>query len=101
MSTFAARRSLVPQHLLALATIAVAVTVLVAGALVWFRVASALSDAKPVQVPEIHAVTGMTWSNRVFDSRQAFARFLHARGLSYDAWASDHPGSAQILANSP
>jgi hypothetical protein len=98
VSTYAARRSAASQRLLALATIAIVATLLLAGALAWFRVASALSDAKPVQVPEIRAVTAITWSNRVFDSRQGFARFLRSQGLSYDTWASHHPGPAKLLA---
>jgi hypothetical protein len=64
----------------------------------WYRVAHTLKTAKPVKVPTIHAVTGIVWGDRVFNSRPALTAWLHARGASYARWAARNPDLARILA---
>jgi hypothetical protein len=42
--------------------------------------------------------TGIVWSNRVFATRGEFSRWLRARGVSYETWASNHPAAEAAAA---
>ena len=97
MAAIAVRRSAFSQG--AFTVLIVVATVAIAGAatLAWLRVAQKLQHAKPVQVPQIHRVTGVAWDGRVFTSEKAFDRFLRARGSSFDRWSRAHSGPASVL----
>jgi hypothetical protein len=70
---------------------------LLAAGFTWYRVAHTLKTARPVRVPTIHPVSGVVWGDRVFESRQALAAWLHARGASYARWAARNPDLARVL----
>jgi len=65
--------------------------------LAWYRVAHTLSTAKPVKVPTIHAISGIIWAGRVFNSRHEMATWLHSRGASYARWETRNPELARVL----
>lgn len=70
---------------------------LAAAGLAWYRVAHALTTARPVKVPTIRPVSGIVWGGRVFETRAALAAWLHSRGATYATWAERHPALARVL----
>jgi hypothetical protein len=51
-----------------------------------------LVGTSPVRSP-VHP-TSIVWANRIFATRSDLERWLHARGASYETWASAHPALA-------
>ena len=64
-------------------------------AVVWGLAIHTLTTPKPVAA-RLHP-DAVVWGDRVFANRTLFAHWLHARGLSYEAWAKKHPAGQAII----
>jgi hypothetical protein len=72
---------------------------LVLGAVVavpWVYVARQLSNP-PAPVQSALHPTAVFWGDRVFTSAAELRAWLHARGVSYDAWANAHPDESAVF----
>jgi hypothetical protein len=54
--------------------------------------AAGIVGGKPAQVEQ--RPTSLIWANRVFVSQQDLAKWLESRGATYEAWAAQHPSTA-------
>jgi hypothetical protein len=68
---------------------------LAATGIVWARVVSTISNARPPSSPL--AATSVVWADRVFPSPPELTGWLHARGASYTGWSRNHPSAAARL----
>lgn len=97
MNAAATRRTPTTQWARLWLLIATIVVGLMVAGIAWYRVAHALSTARPVKVPTIHPVSGVVWGDRVFETKGALAAWLRSRGTSYSTWAVRHPALARVL----
>ena len=64
--------------------------------MIWLHVAQTIRTAEPASV-QAPGPTAVAWGDRVFTSRKQLEVWLEARGLSYRAWAHNHPAARPNL----
>ena len=62
---------------------------------VWFSVADHVSQ--PPRIGTTGHPAAFEWDQRIFWGKQQFAAWLKTRGVSYSAWATNHPSAASML----
>jgi hypothetical protein len=77
-----------PAMLAFLPALAVAVAV-------WVSVADHVSQ--PARIPTTGHPAAFEWDHRIFFGEREFTAWLKSRGVSFDAWARNHPGAARML----
>ena len=68
---------------------------LAATVVVWFNVANHVST--PPKIPTTGHPAAFEWDQRIFWGKQQFAAWLKRHGVSFDAWATNHPDAAKTL----
>jgi hypothetical protein len=81
----------VPAALLALGGVLSLATV------IWLQVFHTIRHPKPIPVRVPPRVSGVVWGHRVFVDVRSLRSALSARGVSYQAWARNHPAAKTIL----
>lgn len=71
----------------------------VVACVVWLAVAETIRHPHPI-VSHVrpHA---LVWGNYVFSSRAELDSWLHARGATFEAWATSHPSAAAVFGDAP
>ena len=78
------------------AVVALGAVLALAGA-IWVHVVQTLRDPKPIPITVPPRVNGIVWGHRVFVDVRSLRSALAARGVSYQAWARNHPSARKIL----
>lgn len=62
---------------------------------VWVSVADNVS--RPARIPTTGHPAAFEWGQRIFWGKREFTVWLKSRGISFDAWARNHPDAARML----